>query len=110
MIGTLFIANVICIRLWLIMAEIREAVNDPMAMALIITDNGIKSDSAQAEQQLQHAQSGFEQTEQSTAIFSVCLAMITIAMIGRLIKKYFFAPKAITDYNQHTNKKRPLSL
>lgn len=86
LIGTLAIACAICIRLWFIMAEIREALTDPNAMAFIIVDGSVKSDSAKAETQLSNAQAGFHDTEAALSIFSVCLAMIVLAMVMRFAK------------------------
>ena len=86
LVGTLFIADAVCVRLWLIMEDIRLALNDPGAMAIIITDNSIKSDSARVENQLNTARSAFEDTERATAVFSVCLALITLALLARMIK------------------------
>lgn len=91
LVGTLAIACAICVRLWLIMAEIREALTDPNAMAFIIVEGSIKSDSAKAESQLANAQAGFRDTEGALSIFSVCLAMIVLALIMRFLK----AKKAI---------------
>jgi hypothetical protein len=86
LVGTLLIASAICVRLWFIMAQIREALTDPNAMVLIVTEGSIKSDSAKAEAQLAGAQSGFQDTEGALAVFSVCLAMIGLAMIMRFWK------------------------
>ena len=90
--GTLVIASAICVRLWLIMGDIDNSLNDPHAMAFIITDNGIKSDSPFAEDQLAKASSSFADTEKMLAVFSVCLAMIGIALIVRVIKRYKAKP------------------
>jgi hypothetical protein len=86
LVGTLFIADAVCVRLWLIMEDIRLALNDPGAMAIIITDNSIKSDSSRVENQLNTARSAFEDTERATAVFSVCLALITLALLARMMK------------------------
>jgi hypothetical protein len=86
LVGTLAIASAICLRLWFIMGEIRKALTDPNAMVLIVTEGSIKSDSALAETQLANAQSGFQATEGSLAVFSVCLAMIGLALITRFLK------------------------
>ena len=87
--GTLVIASAICVRLWFIMGDIDNSLNDPHAMAFIITDSGIKSDSAGAEDQLAQASSSFADTEKMLAVFSVCLAMIGIALIVRVVKRYY---------------------
>jgi len=86
LVGTLLIASAICARLWFIMGQIREALTDPNAMVLIVTEGAIKSDSAKAEAQLAGAQSGFNDTEGALAVFSVCLVMIGLAMIVRFWK------------------------
>jgi hypothetical protein len=91
LVGTLAIASAICLRLWFIMGQIREALTDPRAMAFIVTEGGVKSDSAKAETQLANAQSGFQATEGALAVFSVCLAMIGLALVMRFLK----AKKAI---------------
>lgn len=83
LVGTLAIASAICLRLWFIMGDIRAALTDPSAMVLIVTEGSIKSDSAQAETQLANAQSGFRDTEGALAVFSVCLAMIGLALLLR---------------------------
>lgn len=83
LVGTLLIASAICARLWFIMGQIRDALTDPNAMVLIVTEGSIKSDSAKAEAQLAGAQAGFRDTEGALAVFSVCLAMIGLAMIVR---------------------------
>ena len=80
--GTLVIASAICVRLWLIMGDIDNSLNDPHAMAFIITDSGIKSDSASAEDQLAKASSSFADTEKMLAVFSVCLAVIAEVYSG----------------------------
>jgi hypothetical protein len=87
LIGTLVVADMICIRLWFIMGSIREALTDPMAMAFIITEGTIKSDSKKAEQQLDAAQHGFKDTEGALVVFTVCVAMITLAMVYRITLK-----------------------
>lgn len=87
--GTLIIASSICIKLWLIMGEIDMTLNDPMAMAFIITDNGIKSDSSAAETKLNEAAASFHDTEKMLAVFSVCLVMIGIALIVRVFKRSY---------------------
>ncbi len=86
LVGTLAIACAICVRLWFIMGQIRSALTDPNAMAFIITEGAIKSDSLSAETQIANAQSGFRDTEGALAIFSVCLAMIGLALIMRFLK------------------------
>ena len=86
LVGTLAIACAICLRLWFIMEQIREALTDPQAMAFIIVEGSIKSDSAKAETQLAGAQAGFRDTEAALSIFSVCLAMICLALAMRFWK------------------------
>lgn len=93
LIGTLAIACAICVRLWFIMDQIREALTDPEAMVLIVVDGVIKSDSAKAETQLAGAQAGFRDTEAALSIFSVCLAMIVLAMVMRIVKSRTEASK-----------------
>lgn len=87
--GTLVIASSICIRLWFIMGDIDRTLNDPMAMAFIITDSGIKSDSSAAETKLNDAAASFHDTEKMLAVFSVCLVMIGIALIVRVVKRSY---------------------
>lgn len=86
LLGTLAMASAICVRMWLIMSDIREALNDPNAMAFIITDNGIKSDNAKSETMLNHAREGFADTERVVALFSVALALVAIALFVRIYK------------------------
>lgn len=86
LVGTLFIADAVCVRLWMIMEDIRLSLTDPGAMAIIVTENSIKSDSARVENQLNSARSAFEDTERATAVFSVCLGLITLALIARMVK------------------------
>lgn len=86
LLGTLFIADAVCIRLWMIMEDIRLALTDPNAMAIIVTEGSIKSDSLKVENQLNTARSAFEDTERATAVFSVCLALITLSLLARMVK------------------------
>lgn len=86
LVGTIAIACAICVRLWFIMGQIRGALTDPNAMAFIITEGAIKSDSQAAETRLSNAQSGFRDTEGALAVFSVCLAMIGLALVMRFVK------------------------
>ena len=86
LLGTLFIADAVCVRLWMIMEDIRLALTDPEAMVVIVVDGAIKSDSAHTEKQLNSARSAFEDTERATAVFSVCLALITIALLARMLR------------------------
>jgi len=86
LLGTLFIADAVCVRLWMIMEDIRLALTDPGAMAIIVTEDSIKSDSSRVENQLNTARSAFEDTERATAVFSVCLALITLALLARMMK------------------------
>ena len=86
LLGTLIIADAVCVRLWMIMEDIRLALTDPNAMAIIVTEGSIKSDSAKVENQLNTARSAFEDTERATAVFSVCLALITLSLAIRMVK------------------------
>lgn len=86
LLGTLIIADAVCVRLWMIMEDIRLALTDPNAMAIIITQDSIKSDNARVENQLNTARSAFEDTERATMVFSVCLILITVALLARMIK------------------------
>ena len=86
LIGTLAIADAICVKLWFVMEEIRLALTDPNAMAFIITDEKVVSDSKKAESMLQSAQSGFKDTESAVLLFSVTLTLITSAMMLRVAK------------------------
>lgn len=86
LIGTLAIADAICVRLWLVMEEIRLALTDPNAMAFIITDDKVVSDSKKAESMLDSAQSGFRDTESAVLLFSVTLTLITSAMALKLVR------------------------
>lgn len=104
LIGTLVIASTICIRLWFIMGDIDSALNDPGAMVYLITDNGIKSDSEGAEQKLNSAAAGFQDTEKLLAVFTVCLAMIAAALAIRMLKKPAFARKTVAIQNKRTKK------
>jgi hypothetical protein len=70
----------------MIMEDIRLALTDPEAMVVIVVDGAIKSDSAHTEKQLNSARSAFEDTERATAVFSVCLALITIALLARMLR------------------------
>lgn len=86
MVGTLAIASAICVRLWFIMEEIRLALTDPNAMAFIIADDKIHADSKKAEDMLNGAKAGFQDTEAALAVFSTCVMMIALAMAIRLWK------------------------
>lgn len=86
MVGTLVIATAICIRLWFIMEDIRTALTDPNAMAFIIADDKIHSDNKSAETMINGAKAGFHDTESALAVFSVCVAMIALAMAFRIWK------------------------
>jgi hypothetical protein len=48
LLGTLFIADAVCVRLWMIMEDIRLALTDPGAMAIIVTEDSIKSEIGRA--------------------------------------------------------------
>lgn len=86
MIGTLAIASAICVRLWFIMEDIRLALTDPMTMAVIVTDDGIRADNKKAEGMLEGARHGFQDTENALAVFSVCIIMIALAMAMRIYR------------------------
>jgi type IV secretory pathway TrbD component len=107
LLGTLAMASAICVRMWLIMSDIREALNDPNAMAFIITDNGIKSDNAKSETMLNHARDGFADTERVVALFSVALALVAIALFVRIYKAD--ATRPAVKQALHTKRKRPAS-
>ena len=109
LIGTLLMASLICVRLWYIMGEIRDALTDPNAMAFIITDSGIKSDSKKAEGMLESARLGFADTERVVAVFSVALILIALALVARLWRRPDVARDAIARQNGRTKKKRPLT-
>jgi hypothetical protein len=104
LVGTLAIASAICLRLWFIMGDIRAALTDPNAMVLIVTEGSIKSDSARAETQLANAQSGFRATEGALAVFSVCLAMICLAMAARFWKARAEARRPLPSVSQRAKK------
>lgn len=104
LVGTLAIACAICVRLWFIMEEIRLALTDPNAMAFIITDNGIKSDSAKAEGMLNSARHGFADTETALSIFSVCLVMICLALALRFWRARAEAPKPLPSVGRRGKK------
>ncbi len=87
MVGTLAIATAICVRLWFIMEDIRLALTDPNAMAFIIANDKIHSDSKHAEDMLNGARAGFRDTENALAVFSVCVLMIALAMAMRIWKQ-----------------------
>ncbi len=86
LVGTLVVADAVCVRLWFIMEEIRLALTDPNAMAFIITDDKIVSDSKKSEDMLASAQGGFHDAERAVLVFSACLSLITLAMAMRIIK------------------------
>jgi hypothetical protein len=109
LIGTLFMAALICLRLWFIMADIRQALTDPNAMAFIITDNGIKSDNKQAEVMIDNARLGFHDTERVVAIFSVALLLIAVALVVRIWQRPVVAPGIAGQQSQRTKRKRPLT-
>lgn len=86
LIGTLVVADAVCVRLWFIMEEIRLALTDPNAMAFIITDDKVLSDSKTSENMLESAKGGFHDAERAVVVFSACLMVITFAMGMRLLK------------------------
>lgn len=108
LVGTLAMASLICVRLWFIMGEIRDALTDPNAMAFIITDNGIKSDSKKAETMLANAQAGFADTERVVGVFSVALLLIAVALTIRILKPSF-ATRTGDQPVRQTKRKRPAS-
>lgn len=108
LVGTLAMASMICLRLWFIMSDIRDALTDPMAMAIIITDDSIKSDSARTEGMLNNARSSFADTEKVVGLFSVALALVAIALILRILR----SKRATQTGEQHARqakRKRPAS-
>lgn len=109
LIGTLIMASLICVRLWQIMSQIREALTDPNAMAFIITEGSIKSDSQKAEQMLGSAQAGFADTEGVVAIFSVALALIALALVVRVWRRPSVARNPSSLQSVRTKRKRPLT-
>lgn len=109
LIGTLGMASLICLRLWFIMDDIRLALTDPNAMALIVTEGTIKSDSAQAEGMLDNARLGFHDTERVVAVFSVALALIGIALVFRVVRRPVVAPGNCWTTDKQTKRKRPLT-
>jgi hypothetical protein len=86
LVGTLIVADAVCVRLWFIMEEIRMALTDPMAMAFIITDDKVVSDNKASEAMLASAKGGFHDAERAVLLFSVCLGLITVAMLMRIIR------------------------
>jgi hypothetical protein len=106
LIGTLFMASLICVRLWFIMGDIREALTDPNAMAFIITEGSIKSDSEKAEKMLGSAQAGFADTERVVGVFSVALILIALALAARLWRRPDAARDTIARQNERTKRKR----
>lgn len=109
LIGTLVMASLICVRLWQIMSQIREALTDPNAMAFIITEGSVKSDSQKAEQMLGSAQAGFADTEGVVAIFSVSLALIALALVVRVWRRPDVARNTASLQSGRTKRKRPLT-
>lgn len=94
MIGTLLMASAICVRLWFIMADIRQALTDPMTMAVLITEDSIKADNKAAEGMLNSARMGFADTERVIVVFSVALVLIAAALVARVLKRGSSQPRA----------------
>jgi hypothetical protein len=94
LIGTLLMASAICVKLWFIMADIRMALTDPMTMAVLITEDSIKSDNKKAEGMLESARVGFEDTERIVGVFSVALIVIAVALVVRVWKRGSSPPRA----------------
>lgn len=94
MVGTLLMASLICVRLWFIMADIRMALTDPMTMAVLITEDSIKSDNKKAEGMLESARLGFEDTERIIGVFSVALIVIAVALVARVWRRGSSQPRA----------------
>lgn len=93
MVGTLVMASLICVRLWMIMSDIRQALTDPMTMAVLITEDSIKSDNKKAESMLENARLGFEDTEKIVGVFSVALILIAIALAMRFVRRGSSQPR-----------------
>ena len=87
MIGTLAMASAICMKLWFIMSDIRQALTDPMTMAILITEDSIKADNKASEGMLNSARLGFADTERIIGVFSVALILIAIALAVRVLKR-----------------------
>lgn len=109
MIGTLLMASAICVRLWFIMADIRQALTDPMTMAVLITEDSIKADNKAAEDMLNSARLGFADTERVVAVFSVALILIAIALVVRVWRRPHVARNSVAQQSQRTKRKRPLT-
>lgn len=107
MIGTLLMASLICARLWFIMADIRQALTDPMTMAVLITEDSIKSDNKKAEGMLENARIGFADTERIVGLFSVALILIAVALTVRIYKGS--ATRNADQHDRQTKRKRPAS-
>lgn len=106
MVGMLAMASAICFRLWFIMADIRSALNDPMTMAVIITEDSIKADNKKAEGMLEGARIGFADTEKIVGLFSVALILIAVALTVRVVKRRNDARKVPGTSGQPTKGKR----
>ena len=87
MVGTLLMASAICVRLWFIMSDIRQALTDPMTMAVLITEDSIKSDNKAAEGMLNGARLGFADTERVILVFSIALVLIAVALVARVWRR-----------------------
>jgi hypothetical protein len=94
MVGILVMASAICVRLWFIMSDIRQALTDPMTMAVLITNDSIKADNKAAEGMLNGARLGFADTERVILVFSVALALIAVALTARVLKRGSSQPRA----------------
>lgn len=87
LVGVILMGSAICVRLWSVLADIREALTDPQTMAVIITENSIVADNKKAEGMLNGARNAYADTEKVVALFSVALAIIGVALMVRLIRR-----------------------
>jgi hypothetical protein len=94
LVGTLIMASAICVKMWMIMADIRQALTDPMTMAVLITEDSIKADNKKAEGMLEGARTGFADTERVVVVFSVALILIAVALVARVLKRGSSPPHA----------------
>lgn len=109
MIGMLLMASAICVKLWFIMADIRQALTDPMTMAVLITEDSIKADNKKAESMLESARLGFADTEKIIGLFSVALALVALALVVRVWRRSDVARNEDALQSQRTKRKRPLT-
>lgn len=85
--GTLAVGSLICIRLQMVTADMREGLTDKDAMAFFMTDEGVVSDSTKAASKLNSASMGLNETEQLVTLFAVSLAAISIALAWRIWRR-----------------------